>query len=344
MTMVEALIEEASLYTASDPDRARRMLTRALAVKPWIGRIHHLLGITESDDGNSESAARYLETATALEPYNPQYWYDFGVLEFYRENMELACHHFERALTLRTDYIDAIFNLGLCYFFTDDTIAAAAAMKLVIHFDPTGKRRVKAESVVESLGTNRRGLRSLLQRIWRRDSPSAALTSGQQLLHTQNMPPDRAVVELSDLLASLDDKTRSYHIVAQYLSYAYFSLNQYYESYRLSLRAKAELPCVRSLTMRSFSQFIIEPGKEHDAKRIYAQMVARLFGVEIGFVAFTFDTWEGSSASVRTAHVSVEQGTYEILRGGNIFLITTPNGQEIEHQEYDRSDRVLGIW
>ncbi len=355
MTTVEALIDEASHYTASDPDRAQHLLMRALAADPWNARAHRLLGITESDAGNLADAADHLEIATELEPDNPRYWYDLGVVEFRREQVSLACDHFEVALVLRTDYVDALLNLGNCYAAIGDDIAAVTALARTIDLDPTGKRSIRAAALIEDLATRtvaprpapRRGLLGLFRGKGRGDSPPVALTPVQRLLKCFDVRAEsieRAVPEFEDLLASLDENTRGYYIVTQYLADVYFWLHRYAESYQHSTRAMAGLPCVRSLVDMNFTYLLSEAGKDRDAKRVYSWMIKQLFGVDVSMVTFQLETGDAGGIQSQMAQAWVDNGVYDIIRGGNIFIITTPDGQQIEHQDYDQSDHVLGVW
>ncbi|HPI87535.1 MAG TPA: hypothetical protein PLR01_14270 [Bacteroidales bacterium] len=41
--------------------------------------------------------------------------YDLGVLKMEENKLEIACKYFEEALRMKSDYVDALFNLGIAY-------------------------------------------------------------------------------------------------------------------------------------------------------------------------------------------------------------------------------------
>jgi hypothetical protein len=354
MDTVEALIEEASFCTLSDPGRAREYLNRALVEQPWNARAHSLLGITESDVNNLADAAYHLEIATDLQPFNGRYWYDLGVVEMRRKNIALARDHFEVALTQRTDYVDALLNLGTCYAETGEEIAAVAALAEVITLDPTGKRRMVATAVNKDLAMRtvrprprpRSGFPWLAKRRRQVDSSQGELSPAQRLFacrDTRDRSLEEGVEAFRELLASLEENSRGYCIAAQHLANIYFWLHQYDKSFRLSSSAVASLSCVLSLVVERSPYRLLVSGTDQDAKRIYAKLLSDL-GVDVDLVALEFKTSEGPKPDFREATVMGPDGPYEILRGGNIFVITAPDGKKVEHQMYDRSDRVLGVW
>src|SRR5688572_679019 len=148
---VAELVREASKHTATDPDRARALLSRALLLRPFDAEIHRMLGITESDAGNLTEAVVHLESATDLEPEYPRHWYDLGLVHLRLEQFEQARDCFETAIICRTDYVDALLHLGSCYAQLNDDIAACAAWARCIDLDPTRRRAFAAAQYVSEL-------------------------------------------------------------------------------------------------------------------------------------------------------------------------------------------------
>ena len=348
---VAELIREASNYTASDPDRARALLSRALLQRPFDADIHRMLGITESDAGNLAEAAVHLETATDLEPEYPRHWYDLGLVHQRLEQFEQARDSFETALTCRTDYVDALLNLGSCYAHLNEDIAACAAWGRCIDLDPTQSRAFDAAQNVSALATAsirrrrppRHGAMAWLGRVLHRPPRVEGLVPMQRYLDCREALEEslqQGVDAFTDLLAALDDQSRGYWIVTQHLANVYFRMGAYEECHRLSAEARKALPCVNGLVIERYGS-LIDFGKSRDAEQVYVRLMATL-GKRGRLVTFVGTQREQPAPDWHEASVSCEDGVYHIRRGGNLFVVTSPGGRSVERQGYDRSDLILG--
>ena len=347
---VAQLTREASQYTRDDPDRARALLARALMLDPFDADIHRQLGITESDAGNFAEAVAHLESATDLEPEYPRHWYDLGVVYMRLDQYEQARDCFETALTRRTDYVDALLNLGTCYRCLNDDIAACAAWGRCCDLDPTMFRRLLATQKLTELATasvvrprpSRHGPLAWLRRALRR-APPKDLVPMQLYLDCRDALDESlrdGVEAFRELLSLLDDQSRAYWIVTRHLANAYFLMHDYEQAHRLSADACEAFPCVGSLVIERY-RGLIDFGKSKDAERVYVRVMASM-SKRVHLLTFVRHPSEGPSPDWQEADAYCEDGNYHIVRGGNLFVITSPHQGRQERQVYDRSDLILG--
>ncbi len=117
-------------------DRAKK----AAEISPNSVLSQETLGIIYRDiqplaQGAADWAVTYFQKAIDLEPKNPVLYTELGKL-YLATDVQKARENFEKAITLKTDYVDALFQLGILYFNNNQTDEAINQFEKIVNLTP----------------------------------------------------------------------------------------------------------------------------------------------------------------------------------------------------------------
>ena len=341
---VAELLAEAAGAWGKDWDTVTALLRRAVRIDPWRADVRAALGLALSSVGDMADATRQLHLALDLDPDHPKYWADLAMVAFRESDYSTACSFLEESIVRRPDFVWAMVELTRCYSRLGYEIAMSAAGARAINLDPIGEPTRQVASILVShrqqaaeaeSGPGRRFLRRRAQRP-RRPGPL------DDFLSARDLPFSEAIPVLERILAILDDECADYFVVLETLADMHFHLDQHVLCAEYSRRAVNGLTCVRALVAEPRQGWMLEAGREHDAKAAYGALIRKLFNEEAIFTVFELDP--NRIQDLRRASVHTDSGIYEIQRGGNLFVINTPRGDRVIHEAFDRSDLPFAEW
>jgi tetratricopeptide (TPR) repeat protein len=323
---VTELLSEAAEAWGTNWDTVIALLRRAVEIDPWRADLRDKLGLALAAAGDSAAATRQLHLALDLDPDHPKYWADLAMVAFGESDYRTACSLLEEAIARRPDYVSATVELTRCYSRLDQQIAMAEAGSRAINIDPLGDAKLQVTAILKAH--------------WRPGASRSAAVG--DFFSARDLPPGEAIPALERVLTILEGGSANHSIVLETLAGKYFLLDQHDRCAEYSLRALTGLPCARALAAKPRQGGMIEAGRDHDAKTVYATLIQNLFNEEALLTALKVDT--GRIQDLREAIVHTATGIYEIRRGGNVFVISTPNGSQVLHEVFDRSDLALAEW
>jgi len=77
-------------------------------------------GVKQLYSNNMEDALLYFEKSAQLNPRNQEAWYHIGAVYQNKADYHKAIDYYTKAIALKSDYADAYFNRGLCWFYLGD--------------------------------------------------------------------------------------------------------------------------------------------------------------------------------------------------------------------------------
>lgn len=116
---INTLVEQAENILAEekvDYDKAIKLLKRATALGPNIGRLRNLLGKAFIEDQKPNDAIRQLEKAIEIDSENSVYWYNLGIAYRDSEKYDRAEEYLKKAIDLQPDDKFSYVALAYLYF------------------------------------------------------------------------------------------------------------------------------------------------------------------------------------------------------------------------------------
>jgi len=162
----------ASLARIGEFGKAKEMLIIALNQKKisfqQVASILNLLGMIEINDKNYKKAEEYLTDSIKADPKNAETFNNLGFLYSIlmdepgigkrqkNELLERALKNFHRALSLSKNFLQAKYNLGICYLRKGDLNNAERYLNAVIESDPQGDYARKAATFLVVIELSKR--------------------------------------------------------------------------------------------------------------------------------------------------------------------------------------------
>jgi len=115
---------------------ALKHLDAAIALKPDFAAAHFTRSQLLAQTGDLQNAIQSGLIAVQLVPQDPIGWYSLGTILYAARAWNDAITSFAQAATLRPDYSNAIFMLGLSLYTTGNTEQAVAALARVQELNP----------------------------------------------------------------------------------------------------------------------------------------------------------------------------------------------------------------
>ncbi|KJR41159.1 hypothetical protein MCHI_002944 [Candidatus Magnetoovum chiemensis] len=130
------------------------------------GMIFYLLSEVAFEENDYDKVEEYLLASIKLDPYNASSYHGLGMvytIKYHKDKAEgkgnieylrTAVENFERALVLSPNFIQARYNLGICYFEMMQFDKAQEYLRTVIERDPYGKYSDKTKdllSIIDAL-------------------------------------------------------------------------------------------------------------------------------------------------------------------------------------------------
>jgi tetratricopeptide (TPR) repeat protein len=131
LTLAEEHLAAGRLVAAED------LCRRILAVDPENAAALHVIGIIAYRAGNIPAAIEYVRRATEAEPGAALYWCNLCELCRLGGRLDDALAAGRRALALRSDYPEALNNLGIVYFEREEYEVAAAHYRRALALAPS---------------------------------------------------------------------------------------------------------------------------------------------------------------------------------------------------------------
>jgi tetratricopeptide (TPR) repeat protein len=126
-----------AFYASLNSDLALDYYNSALAVRPDDDEALYGKAIYLQNQKRYEEAMELYEYMVSVDDQNTLAWYNQGYIALEINNdPETATAYFERAIELFPEYIDAIYNLGLCYERTGDFDTAQVYYKQALEINP----------------------------------------------------------------------------------------------------------------------------------------------------------------------------------------------------------------
>ena len=113
-----------------------------------MAQCYSLLGATQTQRGEHESAVEYLRRSAALDGSLPESWYNLGVAQHTANHKADAEQAYERAISLNPRHGQAMFNLSLLHAERGDTGGARALLERAI---AAGFDNAKSRAALEAL-------------------------------------------------------------------------------------------------------------------------------------------------------------------------------------------------
>ncbi len=149
------LLDRARLaFAGQETDLARTYIAQALERKNNYTEAVFFLSQLEGQQGNMEEAKASAEIAATLAPNDPIAFFHLGLLRYNDEEYETAAASFERAVSLKNDYANARYFLGLSYERMGRRDAA------IVQFVEIEKTNADNEEVKQILANLRAGMAS----------------------------------------------------------------------------------------------------------------------------------------------------------------------------------------
>jgi len=346
---VAELLDRAAESWGEDWVTVVSLLRRALELDPWRADVRASLGLASGSAGDTGEARRQLSLALDLDPDHPKYWADLAMVNLYAGDFRAARSLLEESLVRRPDYVWAYAELTRCYSRLGEEIAMAAAAARTINIDPVGEATSEVRLILVAhrradldAGEPQAGSRFP----WRRRRAPVRLRpmmpGVDAFLAATALPTEEAVQALEQVLAGVVEGTADYFVVLGALADRNFRIGRHDRCAEYSRRAAVGLPCVEALVAEPRQGWFVEPGRDHDAKAGYEALVWELFDEEPVLTVLVIEP--GLPRDVRRATVATRSGTYEIQRGGNLFVIDTPRRNRVIHESFDRSAPSFGEW
>jgi tetratricopeptide (TPR) repeat protein len=117
-----------------DTERARRMLEKALALKPNLARANYFFARVLRTEGKYEEAASHLQTVLSQYPRDRVARNDLGRIFFLQRNFNGAIAEFQKVLGIDPEDLEAHYNLMLCYQGLGQRENAQQEQKLYLRF------------------------------------------------------------------------------------------------------------------------------------------------------------------------------------------------------------------
>lgn len=115
---------------------AQEQLEAALAIKQTFVPAHFLLSQIYARANQLERAREHAVAVAQLAPQDPLGWYNLGTVLYVESNYADAVSAFEQAVTIRNNYSNALFFLGLSYYQLDRTDDALRVLETVAVLNP----------------------------------------------------------------------------------------------------------------------------------------------------------------------------------------------------------------
>jgi tetratricopeptide (TPR) repeat protein len=141
-------------------DDAIALLNAAVTLKADLPAAHYLLSQLHLAAGRLQQAVDSAGTAVQLVPQDPLAWYNLGVILYQGRSFAEARTAFEQAVSLRSDYANALFMLGMSHAFTGNNEAALATLEKVRVLNP---ENTTVDAVIKNLQAGKDPLFGLTQ-------------------------------------------------------------------------------------------------------------------------------------------------------------------------------------
>jgi tetratricopeptide (TPR) repeat protein len=120
----------------NDDDKARRLLTRAVAMEPDNPFALNELSYLTHLDGDDDTAIELVNRAIEESPEYADALCNKGVIHYFRSEFEQAAQTFERTLQLMPDHVGALVGKGNTLTQLSEYEPALACYDLALEFDP----------------------------------------------------------------------------------------------------------------------------------------------------------------------------------------------------------------
>lgn len=132
-------------------ETAKRFLTVAAYLAPGDPRLALNLSSIYIDEGSYMLADSLLELAVHATPQNAKLRYQFGLVKQERRLFGDAIGEYKMAVRYDPTYVEAFFNLAICYFEVGNLTGARNAFRRVTELAPAGHMRSEALRMIEEL-------------------------------------------------------------------------------------------------------------------------------------------------------------------------------------------------
>jgi hypothetical protein len=132
-------------------DDAKGFLTIAAHLVPGDPRLAVNLSGIYIDEGRYMQADSLLELAVHASPTNAKLRYQFGLVKQQRQRFGDAIGEYKMATRYDPTYVEAFFNLAICYFEVGNFSGARNAFRRVTELAEEGRMRSEAQRMIEEL-------------------------------------------------------------------------------------------------------------------------------------------------------------------------------------------------
>jgi tetratricopeptide (TPR) repeat protein len=133
----EAFIQIGSLYAYEGNDLAVDYFNSAIEIRPGSVEPYYNKGMYLQNTGRVEKAMETYRKMIEVDPKSYLSYYNLGYLNLVAyENFEVAAAYFDTVLSIQPQYVDAIYNKGLCYEEMGDAALSESLYRSALEIDP----------------------------------------------------------------------------------------------------------------------------------------------------------------------------------------------------------------
>jgi tetratricopeptide (TPR) repeat protein len=133
----EAFIELGSLYASEGNDIALDFFNTAIELRGGIVEPYYNKGMYLQNTGRLDEAIETYQKMIEVDPKSFLSYYNLGYIHLVAyEDFKVAAAYFDTVLSIQPQYVDAIYNKGLCYEEIGDANTSEALYRSALDIDP----------------------------------------------------------------------------------------------------------------------------------------------------------------------------------------------------------------
>ena len=110
-----------------------------------------LIGNCYANRGENEKAMEWYNKIDFENISDPMVLFNIGSTFYKQSKLDLALKYYKRAVELQSDFLDAIYELGLVHLALNNSAEATAAFESYLKYDPDSERASQVKSFLEFL-------------------------------------------------------------------------------------------------------------------------------------------------------------------------------------------------